>query len=313
MTATYLDSQLGIGVESVYGTRVAPTLFLPFLDEGLQFDKDFIESKSYRAGRRYQTLRRPGAQRIKGPITLELAPQGLQILLRQMTGTLVTTGAGPYLHTLTPGPLVGQSLSMQKVITEDNGSVQPFDYSGIKITDYEIGAQILQIATLKLNTYGIAEDTAQTVATATYPSNWLPFTFVEGSLTVAGVSTPVKSFTLKGDLGFMTERFRLGSAVSKEPVEASVHTVTGTLDADFTSLTAYTRFTAQTQAALAITLAQAGGHQLVISSTVEFDGETPKATGMGNEIRQNLPFTGVNATSDANVITMALTNADATP
>lgn len=316
MTATFLEAQLGFGVESTFGTRVVPTVFSPFLNETIDNVIDYMQSNSYRAGRKYPVLRRPGGTRVHGDINMELAPQGLQILLRQCLGTLVTTGAGPYLHTLTPGALVGQSLSAQIVRTDQNGTVRPFDYSGMKVTAWEIAAQVGQIATLKTSWYGVKEDTSQSVATATYPSNLLPFTFIEGSLTIGGTATPVKSLTYADDLGLMVDRYRISATTpsqSLEPVEAAIHKISGTLVADFTNLTAYQRFTNQTQATLAITFAQAGGHQLVITSTVEFDGQTPQASGIGNEIPQNLPFVGVNATSDANVVTLALTNSDATP
>lgn len=317
MPSTFMEAQIGFGVESTVGTRVAPTLFLPFRNETLENTIDYIQDPSYRAGRKYPSSRRPVAQRTKGNILMSLAPQGLQIILRQMLGNLVTTGAGPYVHTVTPGALVGQSLTVQKVLTFQGGTQQPFDYAGVKFTDWEIAANVGEIATLNLGCYGIkAEDTGQSIATATYPTNWLPFSCVEISLTIGGTATDVKSLSIKGDVGLLTERFRLSTTTptqSREPIESAVHAVTGTLDADFTSLTAYNRFINQTQGNLVITLAQASGHQLVITSSVEFDGQTAQATGLGNELRQPLPFVGINATSDANVITMALTNADATP
>lgn len=314
--ATFLEAQLGFIGETTYGTRVAPTRFLPFLKESLGLEIDYIESKSYRAGRKTKQLRRPGGQRVAGDIEMELAPQGLGLWLKHCLGSVTSTGAGPYVHTFTPGGLVGLSMTVQIVRTDQTGIARPFDYSGLKVQSWEMGAQVGEIATLKTTLYGTTEDTGQSIASASYPANWLPFTFVEGSLTVGGTATPVKSFSLKGDNGLLVDRYRLqasGANKSLEPQEASVRDYSGTLEADFTSLTAYNRFVNQTAAALVITLAQASGHQLVITSNVEFDGTTPKAEGIGSEIAQSLPFVGVSATGDSNVMTIAVTNADSAP
>jgi len=310
---SFLDAQFGCAAESTYGTRVTPTLFLPFLSEGVKFVQDYLQSKSYRTGRQFPQLQRPGLKRAQGPIKFEFAPQGLQLLTKHMLGSLNTTGAGPYVHTATPGALNGLSLTVQIVKTDRGGTSRPFDYKGVKITDWTIDAKVGEIATLELGTYGQAEDTSQTVATATYPSNWLPFTFVEGSLTLGAVSTPVAELSIKGDNGLGLDVGQLGSGLVREPVTQQIRQITGTIDADFSDLVAYARYTGQTQVTLVATFAQASGHQCVITGTVEFLGDTPNAGGSGQEIRQPLNFTGINATSDANVITIATTNADATP
>ena len=314
--STFLEAQFGFAAESTFGTRVAPSRFLPFLDESIELALDYYESKSYRAGRKTKALRRPGAQRVVGDINMELAPQGIALWLKHCLGAVATAGTGPYTHTLTPGGLVGLSMSAQIVKTDQTGTQRPFDYSGLKVQSWEIDAKVGEIATLKTTVYGIKEDTAQTVAVASYPTNLLPFTYVEGSLTIGGTATPVKSLTLKGDNGLLVDRHRITAttpAQSLEPQEANIRDYSGSLEADFTSLTAYQRYINQTQATLVITLAQASGHQIVITSTVEFSGNTPNAAGIGSEIPQLLPFVGVNATNDANVMTIAVTNADSAP
>lgn len=311
--SSFLDAQLGFAAESTYGTRVTPTLFLPFLSEGVKFEQDYMQSKSYRTGRQFPQLQRPGLKRARGPVKLEFAPQGLNLITKHMLGALATTGAGPYVHTATPGSMVGQSLTMQICKTDRSGTQRPFDYKGVKITDWTIEAQVGEIATLELGTYGQTEDTSQSIATATYPSGWLPFTFVEGSVTLGGTATPIKHLTLKGDNGYGLDVGQLGSALVREPVTQDIRQITGTFDADFADLTAYNRYVNQTQVALVATFAQAGGHQCVITASIETIGETPNAGGAGEEIRQPLSFLGVHPTSDASVITIATTNSDATP
>lgn len=310
--ASFLEAQFGFGVESTFGTRVAPTRFLPFLNENLSQQIDYLESQSYRTGRKTKTVRRPGAIRSLGDVEMELAPQGLGLWLKQAFGANVDAGADPYTHTLTPGDLGGKSLSVQIGRTDQGGTMRPFDYAGVKITKWELHAEVNKLATIKTSLWGATlEDTAQSLATATYPTGWSPFSFIDGSLTIGGTSYQVKSLDLTADLGLLVDRQRLGSGVSKEPIETSVRQYGGNLVVDFTSLTGYNLFKNQTQSSL-VTTFTSGVFSLVITSTVEFDGTTPSASGIGNEVDQPLPFTAINATSDANVITAVLTNHDAT-
>lgn len=310
MTATFLEAQFGFGVESTVGTRVAPTRFLPFLDESITQQIDYIESQSYRAGRKTKVVRRPGSIRALGDINMELAPQGLGLWLKQAFGTNVDAGSGPYTHTLTPGPLVGKSLSLQIARPDQDGTLNPFDYAGVKITKWEIDAEVGKLATMKSSVWGMElEDTGEDLATASYPSGLVPFSFIDGSLTIAGDDVPVKNVQLTGDLGLQVDRQRLSSGVSKEPIESAIRQYGGTMMADFSGLDLYNRFINQTAAVLVVTFSN-GAASLVITEHVEFDGTTPNASGMGNEIDQPLPFTAINATSDANVITAVLTNAD---
>jgi hypothetical protein len=314
--STYLEAQFGFGVESTVGTRVAPTRFLPILSETLSHGIDTLESQSYRSGRKTKTVRRQGAQRVLGDVDMELSPQGLGLWLKQAFGNNVDSGANPYAHTLTPAGLVGKAVSIQVGRVDQGGTMRPFDYIGCKITKWTIDAEINKLATLKCSIWGMDEDTGQSLASATYPTGLAPFSFIDGSLTIGGTAVPVKSVQLTGDNGLMVDRQRIQSTnpgVAREAIETAIRNYGGQLTADFVDLTAYNRFVNQTQATLVTTFDNGAAAKLVITQTVEFDGTTPNASGMGNEIDQPLPFTAINATSDANVITAVLTNADATP
>lgn len=313
--STYLEAQLGFAEESTFGTRVAPTRFLPFNDESLTNAIEYLESKAYRAGRTTQTTRRPSKEAVTGDVNMELAPQGLGLLLKHAFGSVVTAGAGPYTHTFTPGALNGKSLSVQIGRTDEGGTMRPFDYSGVKIPEWELDGKVGELAMIKFTLDGIVEDTSQTLAVASYPAGLDPFSWTEMSLTVAGTEIKLRGVTLKGSNGLITGRHRISATTpsrAREQKQGSIREFTGTLDADFEDLTAYDRFINQTQAALVLTLDN-GTESLVITMSVEFDGETPKASGIGNEPEQSLPFIGINATDDASVITAVLTNSDATP
>jgi hypothetical protein len=126
----------------------------------------------------------------------------------------------------------------------------------------------------------------------------------------------VTECTVFGRNGLAAERFRIQASnptLTNQPKEADVREYGGQLVADFTDLTAYNRFINQTAASLVVTLNAGASAQLTITMNVEFDGETPNASGIGDEIPQNLPFTALHGTADASTITVALVNADSTP
>jgi hypothetical protein len=314
--ATWLEAQFGFAEETTWGTRVTPTRFLPFNSESIKTELDYIESTAYRAGRKTQTVRRPNFKRVAGDIELELTQADVGLLMKHMFGSVSTTGSSPYVHTFTPGALLGKGLTIQMGRTSTDGTTRPFDYTGCKIAEWELTTKVGELAMLKCSVVGKTEDTGQSLASASYDSVLSPFSWVDGSVTIGGTATPLKELTITGNNGLLTDRFRIQSTtptLTLEPQEAAVRQYGGTLVADFADLTAYNRFINQTAATLIVTLSAGASASLVITMNVEFDGETPNATGIGDELVQNLPFTALHGTADSSTVTFTLTNLDSSP
>lgn len=311
--ASGLAGQLVIAEEVTYGTYVAGTRGFEFTDESLQFEREQIESMGIRAGRRVQSRFAQGVQRVSGDVTLELAPQGFGLLFKHIMGTSATTGAGPYVHTSSPGPLDGKSLSVQVGRPFSTGTVQSFSIVGTKITQAEINAAVNEYATMTLSLYGNHEDTAQTLATAAYPT-LTPFVFTQGVLTVAGSGVDVRNFTLTIDNALIVDRHFMRTTTperSKEPLEGGYRQITGSFESDFESLTAYNRYVSGTTAAMVLTFTS-GANTLVISMNTRYDGETPTIDSPDDLVALNMGFKALSPTSDAAAITIALTNTDST-
>jgi len=313
--STYLDAQLGIGEESTFGTRVAASRFFEFTTESLKLEIDRIWSNAIRSGRRTRHRVHPGAQRVVGDFEVELAPQGIGLLLKHLFGAVNTTGTNPYTHTFTPGVLDGKSLTIQVGRTDLGGTTRPFDYLGCKIPTWELSAALNALAMLKCSVYGVHEDTGQSLVSVTYPTGWSPFVFTHGSLTLAAAATDIREFRLAADNGLDLNRHRISATTpsrSKEPKEVNVRNYSGSLVCDWNGLTDYNRFVNGTEAAVVLTFNAGASAQLVITLNVEFDGETPTVDGRNvNDLP--LPFTVLHATADASAITAALTNADSAP
>jgi hypothetical protein len=306
-----LAGQIGWKSESVFGTAVTVDTFpAGLLDESIKQDIARIESKGIRAGRRVQQTWAVGARTISGDINQELWNQPLATLLTHMFGTVATTGTGPYVHTATPGSLTGKSLTIQAGRPDTSGTVRAFTYAGCKIASWELACKVGDIPTLKSTVSAKSETTATALASASYDSDGAPFTFVQGSLSIAGTDVAtVSDLSLKASNSLKTDRFFVGADTTSEQLETAFRDYTGTFTAEFEALTNYALYTAGTESALVLTFDN-GTDSLVITMNVRFDGETPVLSGM-ELLSQPLPFKCI-GTTDAAAITAVLTNGEAT-
>src|SRR5687767_8577828 len=130
-------AQIGYGAEATWGTRVAPTKFVPLVDESLEEDRERLESEGIIAGMSVlgSSQWNGGNVTVSGDIAHELYTEGLDLLLQHMFGGVaVLTGTGPYVRTYkpTPGGIDGKGLTIQVGRPGVGGVVHPFDYVGCK-------------------------------------------------------------------------------------------------------------------------------------------------------------------------------------
>ncbi len=315
-------AQLGLVEESTFGTYVAPTRFFEFVTEGLDLDIDRIESQGWRANQRVlRTGRwRAGRKLVSGEITLELQNKSMGLLFKHCLGAVATStpGGGTLTrdHTCTLGDLRGKSLTIQAGRDDRGGTVRPFSYLGCKVQTWELACALNQFAMLTLGIIGRDETTAQSLAAASYATGIELFTFVEGSLTIGGSSTPVRAATISGDNRLPDDDFALGSALMREPLEPALREITGDLNADFTDLTAYNRFINGTEASLVLdftgsVIEGALNFGVQLTTNVRFDGETPNVENP-QEIRLPLQFKTI-APAAGDPISIRYRTTDTTP
>lgn len=294
-----LKSQWGFAEETVFGTRVAPARFLPIVSEGVVFDVVPVKSGAHRAAQRM--LRddgvRLGRKSAAGPIVLEMTETGLGLVFKHMLGAIaITTPAGGILtrdHTATLGDIRGKSLTLQFGRDKRDNTVQAFEYPGAKIESWQIACAIDEVGQITLNVVARDEDTSQALGSATYAVGDV-LTFVEGSLTIGGTPTPIRSATIDGSNGIAADDYALGSQLRREPVESTRREITGEVDADFVDLVAYNRFINKT---IAEAILKFEGdiiegvlkNSIIVTANVRTTGRTPTASSL-DEIRQMLPF-----------------------
>lgn len=323
--ASGLASQLGIVDEVTYGTPVTVSRFYDMVQENVNLSVDRVEAKGLRAAAR--TIKSAqwvaGKQSIAGPVDLEVWNKGYGLWWKHCLGNVALTqpNAGPdptvWDQTITPGDLAGKSLTMQIGRPSQDGTVRAFTYTGVKVAKWELGVAVDKLAELKVTTVGQAESTSIALAAATAPTGLAPFVFTQGTLSLAGSAIDVHDFKLSGD-NFLNDRFKLGTALRKEPLEANRRDYVGEITAYFVDFTAYNRFVNGTEAALVLDFLGAiiaGGSgtlnfELKVTANVRFDGDTPNVTGPG-EVMQPLKIKCTDAGSGA--LTVLYRSTDSAP
>lgn len=255
-----LLAQLGVAEETGWGVAATPSRFLEFTSESITATYGRVESNGLRAGRLYRSQERftTYPEGAGGDVELEVVSKGMGVLLKHMLGAIATSGDATvgYTHTATPGPLTGQGLTVQVGRPFYDGSaVQPFTYVGGKITEWELANSAQENLTLKLTMDFADEVTATGLAAASYPTGLETFSWVGGSVTIAGTQFDVSEASVSGNNNAKTDRRYLrNNPRKKEPVGNDYREGEFSLTADFTDLAQRNRVAAATAAGALATI-----------------------------------------------------------
>lgn len=292
-----LDAQIGVADETTVGTIATPTRFVEFVSEGLEAQYATIDSNGLRPGRRYRSLTRStkyidGAE---GDLELEVGSKGFGFFLKHMLGTAAApvgpTADGAYTHTFTPGPLAGKSFTTQVGRPFTGGTVQPFTYAGCKVDTWELANSNDDNLTCTLGVVAVSEDTTTGLAVASYPTGLETFSWVGGSVTIAGTSFPlVTEVSVSGNNNLDTDlRYLRNSTVKGEARENGYREGEFSMTAEFDSLAQRNRVASATVAGAMATVvcrwegkAPIGGTTypaLVVTLNARFDTFTATVGG----------------------------------
>ena len=310
-----MAAQLGVKAETTWGTFVAPTRFYPLISESLTEEIDRLESEGIVTGLRVLNTAQWAAGNVDvgGDIQTELYQQGMGALLKACFGAVSSSVSAPYAHTFTPGDLTDDSLSVQVGKPDGAGTVQPFSFSGMKVTDWELSMEAGGLVTLSTSLVGKQLATSESLATASFGTGAAtPFTFKHASATIAGGAANVKKLTISGSNGLDTDRRFIGSEYLAEPLEAELREYGGTVDLEFESLTQMNRFRNANEVALVATISAGASASLTVTMNVRFDGATPEVDGRGI-VQLSAPYKCIGTSTDASAITAVLISNDSTP
>jgi len=325
--------------EATYG--IAPSfstaLFYACDNDSLELKKTpkqgtgiFAGSLIPRAGRRVITEYSAG-----GGLVMELPERGMNQWLYRMMGSYGqtkaalaedgSTGAYSAVHVL--GSTSGHSFAVQKgVPAVDGGTVEPFTYTGCKVSEWEVAADMGEIAKLTLTIEGRNElagthkdplnSSVPTLQAYTAPLGGV-FYWVGGSIYYGGtastsggvtsMTSPTLAANLKGPLSFKLtrpldlERYAPDVAPYRnEPLQNGLATPSGAFTAEFLSAeTYYNAYAADTATAVELqftTIPIGTGADIatfsVLVPNVRLEGESPKITGP-EVLTQTIPWSGL--------------------
>lgn len=309
------SAQIGYGEESPWGTRAAPTVFVPLLEESFEEERERLESEGIIPGLTVlgSDQWNGGAITAGGDVGHELYTEGLDLLLKHMFGTVATTGDDPYTHLYTPvgGSIDGKGLTAQVGRPGVGGTVHPFDLVGSKVSEWEIACSQSEIATLGLTLVGRELVTNQTLATPTYTAaGSKPFKFNHGAVEVGGSEVKVMEAKVSGSNGLKEDRrflSRTDDGRIAEPLEETLREYTGELTVEFESMTHYARFVAGTEHALELSFV-AGAASFTVNGNIRYDG-APVGVGGREVLEQTLPVKFIRSGStDSTAISVTTVN-----
>src|SRR5499427_5644314 len=268
--ASGLSGQVGAVAEVTYGTPVTVTHFYEFLSETLTFNPTWLDGMGLKSGQAFKRSSRTVQSRfdVAGDLTMEhtsgeaanAVADSMGFWWKWALGSTLTTPTQivgtAYKQVHTNGSKAGQFITVQVGRPQISGvTVQPFTYTGVKVTDWEFSCNDNQIAQLKVTCDGRNESTAIGLAAASYPTPNGLFAFSDAStMTIGGTAstsagettiaggTPLASLVngvdIIGSTPMKVDRYGLGNAGLKgEPIENAIPTITGTLTTEFFSRT----------------------------------------------------------------------------
>tara|TARA_R110002074_G_scaffold61428_2_gene148275 strand:- start:145 stop:1122 length:978 start_codon:yes stop_codon:yes gene_type:complete len=321
--SSILDQVVQVGVESTYGTAVAPTRAYEAKADTFTRDVEYLQSVGFR--RDMQTIRSDRDDTISlgatGSIEFDLLNKGAGLLLQHVLGSTAgptqlgaTSAYRSTFATTDIGPTGSSTIQVSRV--DSGGTLRPFTYEGCVATGFNIAQDLGSNLSFTLNFDAENEQTSTGEGTPAYPSSADPFNYTQAVIAIDGsAATNFTSFSLDGDLAMDTaRRFLNGSATKSQPKRSGVPSYTGTITAEFASLTDYNKFVNGTEFSINASwngaeIASPYNFECVISIPVaKFTGSTPVAS-LDSLTTVDLPFTVLDNGSSA-PITMTYTSTD---
>ena len=248
----------GVDISTAYqygawGTAVAPTTFLEFVDESIVKVINPIEPGAL-VGTRFKNGKYMiGSIDINGNFSIEANPDNIGLLLGAALGSETTTQVGTttaYDHVMTPADsLPSISIEVNRDVASASGKA--FRYSGCNINTLALSCDINAVLKAEFGILGKDEAEA-TAATASY-STLLPYVYTMGTVSIDGSAVAyVKGFSFNLNNNLYADRYVLNAGQNRTGTQPQGSELTGSLDMEWTT-TAYaerTKYLAGTDAAL---------------------------------------------------------------
>lgn len=238
-----LGSQVGFAAETTYGTAATPTNWLEVRSAGLELNVEHMMSEALRAGLKVQRSDRYAVNKkgVSGDIELDVTSNNLAKFLRHCMNddraySTTKTGSTAYTYSYELGdPASCPSLTIQTGIADIGGTARRMDATGCFVKEFSLSNSVDELLQMSVSIDGRDyAPSASAVTSASYASGTEVLSFAGGSVSVAGSTTPVKSYELNVNHGIDVERYQINSTTLKSrPIRNALTEITGTVEMEF--------------------------------------------------------------------------------
>jgi hypothetical protein len=321
--ASGFDSRVAVSTaESTYGTRIAPTRFIPLTAEDLGFTFNRYFSPAIGTG----MWSRPSIVTTKvgsGSLSGDVPTVGFGFLLNYLNGntnTPVQQGATTaYLTTFNLDTPPSKSFSAQvQMPPVTSSTLLPHDMVGIMMGGITFSWSAGGVLSYSIPTVYQNLTLAETLVTYVAPSAYDLLSFSGGLLTVGGVTEAniIGDGSIEIAYPLRDDAFALGTGGTiAKPVITDKPTASGSFTADFNNNDNINRVVNNTSGDVVLkftsTVLAGTGHFFYVEITLAdcvFTTQRPTVAG-GGPVQQNVTFTSASSTGDFPVIRVMSTGA----
>lgn len=250
---------LGIALETVSGTYVAPTKYIPFNSESLQFQQETNFRRAIRQSPDV-TFAVPGNSHVEGDLEMDVFDDILPYFMYASRMDVVKTGSTNYTYVGTPNANAVPAKTMSITIVR-NGVA--FGYTGATVSSFTFG---LDDGTMTYTASILANDEAsQSVPTPTWPTT-TPFGMGQYDVQIptAGSVTDTDTFEFQvEDNGEPQYRLK-NTGRGANFIKLGEREVTLHLERDFQSRTDYDAFKALTSQSITLTASKGANNSVTL-------------------------------------------------
>ncbi len=267
------QTQIGIYEESTYATDPgAPDgKKLYVVTSTVKSSQTLLDSNTL-DNSRARTRPARGNVDVAGQISVELGAENIGTLLKHAMGVNVTSGAGPYTHTLTLGSLPTGLIVEHDYGSNISGSGRYEKFNGMRIgsTTFSFPTEGYCLANFEVkgakSTLGAAPIDATYTDTGHTPFSSFSATILEGGSAIATVT----SCDIKIDNALDDSVFAIGGGGARRALPEGFSSITGSITALFEDATLLNKAINDTASSLKVTLARGNGLGSAGNESIEF-------------------------------------------
>lgn len=279
---------LGIALETVTGTYTAPTKFVPFNSESLQYQQDTNWRRAIRNSPDV-TYAVPGNAHVEGELQMDALEDIIPYFMMASRMDVVKTGSTPnYIYTGTPNANATPAKTMSITIVRNS---VVYGYTGCVVGSFTFGVEDGGL-TYNCNIFGNDEATQTTPGSITWPTT-TPYGMGTYDIEIP-TGTPV---TDADTFEFQVEdnaepQYRLkNTGRGANFIKFGEREVTTTMDRDFQTRTDYDAFKAMTAQSITIAASKGANNSISIVAPVTVkDTYEVGLSGQGDLVRASIAY-----------------------